>query len=285
MAELEQQLREKERLDVYSRGVIQKLEIEANGFKKTFNDLYPKLQDALLERTQFEAERDAAKNEVMATTASLEASKAEIAKLKDQAVKAAETTETAASPGSPAQELREALEAKEKLIKKLESSEKELEYIRGVYQNASQRAAEMQAENAELEEQVKELKKKSSETLLEVHRIQAADTVHEFQRMLEEQTHTVREREREIERLREEVRALKNGRRETRQASVPRSPRLGIMSPRTGRAGIGGGGSASRGTSPAPMTAAFDAAPQGQVIGMQFFTQQTGNGRWGHLRD
>ena len=259
----------------------------------------------MFQRGKAEAERDEAVARAANVTSILEANKTEIANLKAEVAKLKEQTTRleARNPQSFSgsgeavanqtgqQQPSEGQEAQAKidsLEKKLANKEKELEYTRGVYQSGAQSAVEMQAENAELQARVSELEKKASETLVQVHRTQATSRTREFQRMLEERVNIVREREREIERLREELRAAKNGRRETRQTSVPRSPRLGMMSPRTvGRGGGVVGGPASRGTSPAPHTAfeAVVAGGQAGVVGMQFFNPQQGNGRWGHLRD
>lgn len=171
----------------------------------------------------------------------------------------------------------------QKLTKKVESAERELDYTREAYQNASQSASDLGNENRDLTGRIADLEHKASENLRQIHQINLENQAARLARLNDEQAATLREREWELDRLRDEVRILKAARRETRQASVPRSPHMGVMSPRAagramtaGAATPGVGGPPSRGSSPA---AATDAS------GVPLFGQQPGNGRWGHLRD
>ncbi|CAI4213761.1 unnamed protein product [Parascedosporium putredinis] len=159
----------------------------------------------------------------------------------------------------------------------------ELDYTREAYQNASQSASDLGNENRDLTSRIADLEHKASENLRQIHQINLENQAARLARLNDEQAATLREREWELDRLRDEVRILKAARRETRQASVPRSPHMGVMSPRAagravtaGAAAPGVGGPPSRGSSPA---AATDAS------GVPLFGQQPGNGRWGHLRD
>ena len=181
---------------------------------------------------------------------------------------------TATEPAAPAEPTHpekdwEAAQTEVLRIKKrVENAERDLEYTREAYQNASQAASDLGNENRELAVRISDLEHRASENLLAVHKANVENQVKELVRANDEVAVTLREREAEIDRLREEVKAFK-ARRETRQASVPRSPRMGVMSP---RARMPGG--LSRGSSPVPLEA-----------GLQMFGQQGGNGRWGHLRD
>ncbi|PKS07946.1 hypothetical protein jhhlp_006558 [Lomentospora prolificans] len=183
--------------------------------------------------------------------------------------------ETVSNPGD--EQLKKAQAEIQKLAKKVESAERDLDYTRQAYQNASQSASDLGNENRELSAKIRELEHKASDNLRQIHQINLETQVGRLAKLNDEQAATLREREWELDRLRDEVRVLKAARRETRQASVPRSPHMGMMSPRTaGRAVVGAGGPTSRGSSPA---SAVD------TTGMQMFGQQPGNGRWGHLRD
>jgi hypothetical protein len=139
----------------------------------------------------------------------------------------------------------------------------------------------MKTELTGLKGQNEHLQKTSSENFVRIHQIQADASTKQHLAQIAELKALLREREMELDKTRDELRVFKNGRRETRQVSVPRSPRMGMMSPRTGR---GYGGSTSRGTSPAPGSGT-DGASTTPVPGMQYLTQQTGNGRWNHLRE
>lgn len=145
--------------------------------------------------------------------------------------------------------------------------ERELGFTRDAYQTASHAASDLGNENRELVARNKDLEHRASDNLRQIHEANNRVQVEEYLRVQDELEVQLREREMEIERLREELKALKM-RRETRQSSVPRSPRMGVMSPRAGRG-------ASRGSSPA-----LDSP------GLPIFGQQGGNNsRWGHLRD
>lgn len=158
----------------------------------------------------------------------------------------------------------------QRVKKQVEAMERELDYTREAYQTASQAASDLGNENRELATRNKDLEHRASDNLRRIHEASGQAQVAEYLRVQDELEVQMREREAEIERLREDIKAMKM-RRETRQSSVPRSPRMGVMSPRAG----GGRGAASRGSSPA-----LDSP------GLPIFGQQGGNNsRWGHLRD
>jgi chromosome segregation ATPase len=275
------------------RKVIERLEAQAKSWEKTFRRIQPRFEAALTDRSIFQAERDLALKGSDAVTGRLEAVQAELAKAKDHATQLeARLAEKAEAPtdsvnsdapilSAQSTQLEESRKDVAALKKKNESLEKQLEYIRSVYQNAAKSASELGLENSALQEKVEQLEKRASENLLRIHQINEESKTREMQRRIQELKAIVQERDRDLAVARDEARNFKNGRRETRQASVPRSPRLGVMSPRPGRGGTGG--SASRGTSPAPLPG--QEITGAAIPGMQFFNQQPGNGRWGHLRD
>ena len=197
---------------------------------------------------------------------------AEIAQLKAAPVKndpeERATTSTPSATREPEKDLEAAQAEVERMKKRVDNAERELEYTRGAYQNASQAANDLGNENRELAVRIKGLEHKASENLLTIHKVNVENQVKQLIKANDELAVVLRERESEIDRLREEMRVLKT-RRETRQSSVPKSPRMGVMSP---RARMQGG--LSRGSSPVQLEA-----------GLQMFGQQAGNGRWGHLRD
>lgn len=172
-------------------------------------------------------------------------------------------------------------EAKVQILeKRLANAQQDAEYARQLYQDASTSATVMREEVSELKSQQEDLVKKASENLTRVHEIQAQSTLREQLRYIARLQTQNKELEIELERVREEARQARYA-RQTRQTSVPRSPRMGTASPRApGRVA----GSASGRTSPVPGMGSFIEGPP-LTPGAQFLTQQTGNGRWGHLKD
>ena len=177
--------------------------------------------------------------------------------------------------GEMAQELDQARLKIQSLEKKVTIAQNETQYSRQAYQDASNRTGELGQENAAMTREISDLRSRANDNIVKINSIQADNQRKEDHRIIEEQRSIIVDRERELERVREDLRVLRNGRRETRQSSVPRSPRMGVMSPRIGR----GTGASSRGTSPAPGEGA--AAP---IPGMNFLNTTQTNGRWGHLR-
>lgn len=178
---------------------------------------------------------------------------------------------------------------------KLASQEKRLAlrdndycYLQDRYQEASESAAGLANEKAALEQRNEELTRKADDNILRINQTQSRNEVKELVRQVSEQRTIVREREMELGRVREQLAAYKNSRRETRQSPVPRSPRLGVLSPRN----AGGSrahshsavtGAGSRGTSPAAPSGAYEGGGGGS--GPHFFGQNGGNGRYSHLRE
>ncbi|GJC93484.1 endosomal cargo receptor [Colletotrichum higginsianum] len=286
ISELEHQLEEKTTLEINLRKHITNLAKRVKSHDKTINIIQERHMAALRERSQFESLRDdAQQNEGKAweethvwqdKAKTLEEELKKKSAILEEALINAGTVATETYKEKTA-ELEKALGKIAELEKKLESRDGELGYARDAYQTANHANSELTRENRELKEQVDLLRKSAVGSLAQVQKVNAGEQVKEMQRQIAETQAISKDREKELARIEKELRALKNGRRETRQQSVPRSPRLGMMSPRTGRAA---GGSASRGTSPTP----HESTGSTPAAGLQFFNTPA-NGRWGHLRD
>lgn len=288
-------MKEKDESEAKFRRLVRDLESELGSVRKTIQILQPRLLDAIKDRKAFELERDKAVEAARHAADRLEQSKHEIetlratkAELESKLAGVAHSgsnagTDGAVEPDGGAKEYLEASAKIKALENKISRLNQDMDFIRGEYQNASSKASALGVENAELSERIKELEGIASEARIRTRQINAEKTVQELQRQLSHQQRLTQEREKEIERLRDEIRALRNGRRETRQSSVPRSPRMSVMSPRPGRipAGAGMAPNGSRGTSPGPV-GSWDPA---SGAGMPFLNPVPGNGRWGHLRD
>ncbi|TKW51239.1 hypothetical protein CTA1_2036 [Colletotrichum tanaceti] len=286
ISELEHQLGEKTTLEINLRKHITNLAKRVRSHDKTINLIQERHMAALRERSHFESLRDdAQQNEVKAweetqvwqnKAKTLEEELKKKSAILEEALINAGTVATETFKEKTA-ELEKALGKIAELEKKLESRDGELGYARDAYQTANHANSELTRENREVKEQVDLLRKSAVGSLAQVQKINAGEQAKEMQRQIAETQTISKDREKELARVEKELRALKNGRRETRQQSVPRSPRLGMMSPRTGRAA---GGSASRGTSPTP----HESTGSTPAAGNQFFNTPA-NGRWGHLRD
>ncbi|KAK3377755.1 hypothetical protein B0H63DRAFT_224905 [Podospora didyma] len=247
------------------------------------------------DRGTFQAESTKAKRVADKVTKQLEAKTSELESLKDQiralqskptdpnTALATNSADSEAGGLATLQKSREETQAKaNSLEKKLGIAQKELEYTREVYQIASKSFTELQTENQELKTKMGGLEKKAGDNLLKIHQLNSQTEAEAIQKRVDEFQAIIRDLQRDLDRARDELRHYKSGRRETRQASVPRSPRTGVLSPRPSRAVASSTG--SRGTSPAPVDG--NAAGSTGVPGMTFFSQPPGNnGRWGHLRD
>ncbi|KID84282.1 Chromo domain-like protein [Metarhizium guizhouense ARSEF 977] len=285
--ELKRQLEAADR-DAEYKSLISGLEARIKEYQRTNAKVYSSQREALEDRIRFEREtRKAESNLVQANeTAQRDAERAQ-KKIADLEATVARLTADPSHPDEPSPLsktqtlLQESLEKIAMLEKRLENAHKDADYARSLYQDATATSSALRGENADLSEQVAELSKKTPETLGKVHEIQADATIKTYLHQIQGLRTQLRERELELDYTKEELRTLRNGRRETRQVSVPRSPRMGVMSPRTGRATYGSaGGSTSRGTSPAPT----NVEGAGVLAGMQFLGQPA-NGRWQHLRD
>ncbi|OAR02664.1 hypothetical protein LLEC1_01824 [Akanthomyces lecanii] len=277
MSELERRTAASDRQLQY-KDVIESLEARVKEYERTSSKTYQAYRAALEERTQFEREKkktDAALQ--LAQEAAQKESKRLQAKIVELEATVSRLTSNVAGAGeSPLaiseNMLREAQETAKKLEKRLENATQDGEYAKNAYQDASNSATVLQSENKELKEQNEKLLKRSSENVTKIHEIQNASMDKAYLKQIGELKILIRERETELDRAREELRQART-RRETRQASVPRSPRMGLMSPRTGRPY---GNPASRGTSPT-------STAEGAMIGA--LPTGNGNGRWNHLRE
>ena len=289
-AEMRRQLDAADR-DPQYQSLISGLETRVKEYERTNAKIYASQRGALEDRSKFqqEARKAEAALQQVVETSQKDAEKS----LKTIANLQATVARLMANPNGGEEEtplartqklFQEAQDKVQMLEKRLENAHKDADYARSLYQDATMSSGALRGENADLKEQVSDLSKKTEETLGKVHKLQSENVTKQYLRQIRDLKALVREREIELDCTREELRQLKNGRRETRQVSVPRSPRMGLMSPRTGRAayGTGGGGSTSRGTSPTP---ASTAEGTGLLPGAQFMGQQPGNGRWNHLRD
>lgn len=180
-------------------------------------------------------------------------------------------------------ELVTANEKVTKLEKRIENQNKDLEYMRANYQNASSAATESASEIGDLKDEVMELRGKADETRIKIQKLITEKEISELIKRNRELKNRCEEVERLNEQKNEELRALMAGRRTTRGTSVPRSPRLGsaVASPSNRRGPLGAVAGGSRGTSPAPA----EGGPVRGVFGGEALFQD-GKGRWGsHLRD
>lgn len=290
ITDLEYRLKQKISVEETIREELKSLSTQLHGYQRTIKKVQPKYMEALRDRGIFEAQRDTAVDNANHMKTQVENSRATVTKLKEEKkeleAKLAEATAALASSSVPEiarlaraeSELGAEQKKVQSLEKKLANAQKDADYVRNVYQEASNKGADLSNENTQLSARVKELEQLASDSLVKIHQINAQVESSGFRQLWEDEQAVRRHREAELERIREELRVLRNGRRETRQASVPRSPRLGMMSPRNGR----GAGPGSRGTSPAP-AGNFEAA--GPMPGMTYFNQTTGNVRFSHLRE
>jgi chromosome segregation ATPase len=288
---LSAQLQDKAAIEAKLSEHVTSLEVQLRSNEKSIREMQPKYMDALRDRGVYEQERNNALAEAKKMATLLEASKAATASAKEQndVLESRLDAATALLGDSPNpdiaqfssawKDLREAKAKVDSLEKKLATAQKDMDYSRDAYQRASTSASELGIENGELKDRIKELEKMAGDNITKIQQIQARNESLVYLRELDELKAIVKDRERELDRLREDVRQLRSGRRDTRYASVPRSPRIGVMSPRVNRSA--GGGTTSRGTSPT----SFGGYDAGVASGMSLFNQEPGNGRWGHLRD
>lgn len=203
---------------------------------KTIKKFQPKYYEALRDRGTYESQRDKAfkerdklqsqltRIEAHASTLTNQRSEleAELRKLTD-----ADRTDIS-SDAERVIILREARSKATSFENQLKSAREDLSFAQMRYQDASDKAATLGKENAELKLEVQNLEARASENVVRIRKIQAENTQRELRKMWQNE-HTIRlDREREIERLTEELKAHKSrfSGRETRGSSVPRSPRL-----------------------------------------------------------
>ncbi|KEY69880.1 hypothetical protein S7711_06436, partial [Stachybotrys chartarum IBT 7711] len=280
-ADMEHRIADNDRGTEYYQGIITNLEAHNKSYEKTYNKIYERFRKAVGDRTAFEREKMSAEN---ALQAARDSSKAENDKLRTRITELEATLSrfTAADGESPEGLLarnegllKTAQGHAQGLEKRLENAKTNEQYLTNRYQSATASVTTMRREIEDLEEQKRHLQQHASENFVEIQKIQADKVSHELLSQNQDLKAQLRDREVEIERLREEIRQTKK----TRAVSTPRSPRLGVMSPRIGRGAAGA--SSSRGTSPTPMPG-LEGVP-----GMQYMAggAQPGSGRWNRLLD
>ncbi|KAL5624559.1 hypothetical protein BROUX41_004619 [Berkeleyomyces rouxiae] len=280
------------------RNVVKSLNKHVTGYSMTLEQEGKRLREALEERAKSNIERDAISKENESLKAQLQSLQNQIQasreeeKRSEAAALAVDNSVTPPDASNVAivEATQRAVEAEANaasLEKRYASQSTEMDYFRQAYQDASNAASTLRKENTSLTQQLQESQRCASDNLLHIHEINTQAQTVQLTRMLHEARTVQREREADLERVRDELRVYKNSRRETRQSSAPRSPRVGMMSPRT--AGFRGPApSSSRGTSPATLdgcSGSGGGAGSGGANMQYFNSQQTGNGRWGHLKD
>jgi chromosome segregation ATPase len=274
ISRLEDDLQSRNEVDERLREIIKRNESQIKSYQKTIKTLQPKWMQAVSDRGVYELETKAAVQRAAKLEEELEKSRAETRALAEKL--AAQT---------PA-DLEEAQAKRDSLEKKLKNTTNDLDYLRSRYQAASSSAAELASENTDLKAQIKHLEQKSSDATIRLHEINHKNMVEDQQRRIDDLQAIISQREQQLDRAETELRALKNGRRETRASSVPRSPRLNVMSPRTRGGGGGNGGNTSRGTSPAPFDgSSTPSSAAGPVPGMTFYQPPGSHPRFSHLRE
>ncbi|KAK8111757.1 uncharacterized protein PG998_008214 [Apiospora kogelbergensis] len=262
--------------------------------------MQPRYMAALRDRGIMKKDREGARSEADALSNKLSRAKEENTTLTttnaELEKKLSEATTSLLNSNNPdtvklAQLERDLQEATEKVVsleKRLVLRDSDYSYLQDRYQEASESAAGLANDTKALARQNEELKRKANDNIVLINQTQSRMEIKELGRQISEQKSIVREREMELGRLREQLAVYKNSRRETRQSPVPRSPRLGVLSPRN----AGGSrahshsavvGAGSRGTSPSAPSGPFEGSGAGN--GPHFFGQNGGNGRYSHLRE
>jgi chromosome segregation ATPase len=258
--------------------------------------IQPKYQQALNDRGEFEHKITEILDRENRLRKNYESRVAELSKVREdkaaiEAVLSAarEALSTSAIPEiADFNKLKDELQAQrienERLQKRISNMQSEIEYMRGNYQTASSLGADLANEVTELKEENAILSRKASDNARRIHEIQASSEIRQYLARIDELENQLAESNREVEKKNEELKSLLNGRRATRGTSVPRSPRMGTMSPNVSSRRVLGAGVGSRGNSPAP----GDAQPYKGTFGdaLMFGEKAGGSGRWGnHLRE
>lgn len=272
ISRVEEDLREKSKIEEQLQILVKRTEQELNSYKKTVTTLQPKYMQAVSERGQFEIAKNAVEQRAARLEEELEKSRAETNALREKL--------TARTPSELEAKYEAAQAERERLEKKLQSAAKERDFFRDRFQEGMGSATELASEINDLKAQIQHLERKASDNTVRVHEINSKNTAEESRRQREESRAYIAQLEQQVEQTRKELQTVKNGRRETRATSVPRSPRLGVMSPRTR------GGNTSRGNSPAPFDgSSTPSSVAGPVPGMTFYQPPGSHPRFSHLRE
>ncbi|KAM0435287.1 hypothetical protein ACHAPT_003381 [Fusarium lateritium] len=266
-------------IEVDYKSVINRLDREIKEYKRTVNKIERSNRTALQDRTMFEKEKQKAEATAKAAEETADKERAKLQKHIDE-LESKIAHLTANSEASKLEDMLREEQGQVQLLKKrLTNAQETNDFMQTRYQEVNGHATRLAAENKELKARHEDLRMRASENLRMIQQINADQQRQALTEQIASLTTQIRERDVMLSYANEEIRTLRNGRPQTRGTSVPRSPRMPIMSPRPGRAGFAS--SASRGTSPT-------AAPGHEGVpgpGVQFMGQQSGNGRWGHLRD
>jgi chromosome segregation ATPase len=261
----------------------QNLEMSCKDLEKSVQDIQPKYQEALNDRGRFEHEMMESASREKILQQRLDLRLLELTKLREERIASdAELSAARASLSSSAipqvaeinqmaANAQTARQENERLQKRIANMQNELEYMRTNYQQASSAAGEAVSE-------LDDAQRKASDNARRIHEFQASSEIKQHLARIAELEAGKAEAERELDKKSDELRALLNGRRTTRGTSVPRSPRMGTMSPGS-RPMVRVLSVGSRGTSPAP----GDGPPyRGTFASEALFTAAPGSGRWGN---
>lgn len=262
MAELQFKLQQKTESEEKLRAKVKTLDMRLDDYAKSIRKIQPKYRESIKERGEFETECRNAQAKANTLAQRIEARVVDINKLKEEKVilESNLTVARAALSASDIPQVAELAKAqdqirdleaeKARLEKRMSSMQKDFDFTRDSYQQASTSAAELAHELSELKSTMVTLERKASENTLRIAEIQRSNESKEREERIAELEALLKDRETELQRKNEELRAKTNGRRETRGTSVPRSPRMGTgaMSPRPYGRPAGG----SRQNSPAP---------------------------------
>ncbi|KAF4452666.1 hypothetical protein F53441_4534 [Fusarium austroafricanum] len=241
---------------------IDRLDKELKDHLRTLNKIELSNRAALQDRTMFEKEKLR-----IEATAQLATEVAQKEKEKQQQrINDLESTIARLNENPESAKREEALSEAKKQLQvsegKLKNALSDVDFMKSRYQDVDSQALRLTNENKLLKAQNEELRQKASENLLAVHSRNTNGQVQELQQQITALRAQVEQRDAELLVAQQKLSSFANG-RNTRGGSMPRSPRVPIMSPRPGRTAF----SASRGTSPT--------GP-----GQQFMGQQAGNARW-----
>lgn len=261
--DLEVELQHREATTAELRSQNQRLENNLKDLEKTIRDIVPRYQEALNDRARFEHEMKESTARAIGTRQRLDQRIAEVNRL--QEAKAYSDSELAASGALLASsaipevaelhkmkaEVASSKAANERLDKRIASMNNELEYMRTNYQQASSAAGEAVRELTDVKAELATAQRKASENAVRIHEYHASSEIKQHLARISELETEKAELEWELEKKSEELKAMLNGRRATRGTSVPRSPRMGTMSP-SSRPMARVLSVGSRGNSPAP---------------------------------
>jgi chromosome segregation ATPase len=288
--ELELELQRRDASDAELRDQNQQLESRCADLEKSIQAIQPKYQEALNDRDRYEHEMKEASARSTTLQQRIDVRIAELAKLTEQKTASDAELEAARSAlaGSAIPEVAELSRLKEeaatsraeteRLNKRITSMQSELEYMRTNYQQASSAAADAVSELNDVKAELAAAEVKASDNARRIHEVQASSEIKHLLLRIRELEAEKAEAEWELEKKSDELKAMLNGRRTTRGTSVPRSPRMGTMSPGSRpMARVLSVG--SRGNSPAP----GDGPPyRGTFAGEALFTTAPPASRFGN---